>query len=200
MIFAAGFAASALEVVLLLAFQVLYGSLYRQVGLVVTVFMTGLAAGAWWAGRRPGRWNALTATRSGVLGSSRSTFSRHRLAVLAFAIATFAALLPLVLPRLGRLDDLLGGELGGQAVILGLAFVLAALVGHQFAQAAAAESGGPAVAAARLYSADLAGAALGALLVSAWLVPLFGVTTVCLLTAGLNAAAGAIAWGRTTPA
>jgi hypothetical protein len=73
-------------------------------------------------------------------------------------------------------------------------------VGHQFAQAAAAESGGPAVAAARLYSADLAGAALGALLVSAWLVPLFGVTTVCLLTAGLNAAAGAIAWGRTTPA
>ena len=46
-----GFAASALEVVLLLGFQALYGSLYRQVGLVVTVFMGGLAVGAWRAQR-----------------------------------------------------------------------------------------------------------------------------------------------------
>ena len=46
-VFASGFAASALEVVLLLGYQALYGSLYRQVGLVVTVFMAGLAVGAW---------------------------------------------------------------------------------------------------------------------------------------------------------
>jgi len=51
-IFAAGFAAAALEVVLLLGFQVLYGSLYRQVGLVVTAFMAGLAVGAWRVNRR----------------------------------------------------------------------------------------------------------------------------------------------------
>ncbi|MDD2763616.1 MAG: fused MFS/spermidine synthase [Opitutaceae bacterium] len=64
-IFASGFAASALEVVLLLGFQALYGSLYRQVGLVVTVFMAGLAAGAWMAGRRLDGWNALAATHAG---------------------------------------------------------------------------------------------------------------------------------------
>jgi spermidine synthase len=45
-LFASGFAASALEVVLLLAFQVLCGSVYHQVGVIVTVFMTGLAVGA----------------------------------------------------------------------------------------------------------------------------------------------------------
>jgi spermidine synthase len=46
-LFASGFAASALEVVLLLAFQVLCGSVYHQVGVIVTVFMAGLALGAW---------------------------------------------------------------------------------------------------------------------------------------------------------
>jgi hypothetical protein len=51
-VFAGGFAASALEVVLLLGYQVVYGSLYRGLGLLVTVFMAGLAAGAWWSARR----------------------------------------------------------------------------------------------------------------------------------------------------
>ena len=50
-LFASGFAGSALEVVLLLAFQVLCGSVYHQVGVIVTVFMVGLAVGAVWANR-----------------------------------------------------------------------------------------------------------------------------------------------------
>jgi predicted membrane-bound spermidine synthase len=52
-LFASGFAASALEVVLLLAFQVLCGSVYHQVGVIVTVFMAGLALGAFVANRLP---------------------------------------------------------------------------------------------------------------------------------------------------
>ena len=180
-IFASGFAASALEVVLLLGFQVLYGSLYRQVGLVVTVFMAGLAAGAWAANRR---------LAGGAVPGPGA------LALLAGAIAALAAGLPLLLGRLEGLDAAVGGAWAGPAVILLLGGGLAGLVGHQFPLAAAADPGAPAAAAARLYGADLAGAALGALLVSAWLVPAFGVTTVCLLTAGLNAAAGALAWRR----
>ncbi len=184
-IFAAGFAASALEVVLLLAFQVLYGSLYRQVGLVVTVFMAGLAAGAWSANRRLARPAAP---------------GPRRLALLAGAIGVLAAALPLVLTRLEGLDAAVGRDWGGQAVILLLGGALAALVGHQFPLAAAAGRGGPAATAARLYGADLAGAALGALLVSAWLIPIFGVTAVCLLTAGLNLIAAGLASRQPTPA
>jgi spermidine synthase len=45
-LFASGFAATSLEIVLLLAFQFLCGSLYYQVGVIVTVFMAGLALGA----------------------------------------------------------------------------------------------------------------------------------------------------------
>ncbi len=184
-ILAAGFAASSLEVVLLLAFQALYGSLYRQVGLVVTVFMAGLAAGAWAANRR--------LDRAPLPGP-------RRLALLACAIAALAAVLPAVLARLEGLDAAVGGEWAGQVLILLLGGALAALVGHQFPLAAAVERSGPAATAARLYGADLAGASLGALLVSAWLVPAFGLTAVCLLTAGLNAAAAALAWRQPTPA
>jgi spermidine synthase len=180
-IFAAGFAASGLEVVILLAFQVLYGSLYQQVGLVVTVFMAGLAAGAWWANRRRSRVVPLRV-----------------LVRLALAIAAFAALLPLLLRVLGRLDAAAGTELAGQGLILLLTLVLAMLVGAQFPLGGGAGTGEPAAVAAALYSADLAGAALGALLVSALLIPLLGVTAVCLLTAGLNAAAAALAWRMTT--
>ena len=182
-VFAAGFAASGLEVVLLLGYQVLYGSLYRQVGLVVTVFMAGLAAGAWWVNRPVGRERAAAGAR---------------LNVLALAIAVLATLLPAVLPHLARLDAAAGSALAGQAVILGLTFALATLVGAQFPLAAAADPAEAAATASRLYTADLAGASLGALLVSTLLVPVLGVTAVCLLTAGLNAAAAGIAW-RSTP-
>ena len=58
--------------------------------------------------------------------------------------------------------------------------------------------GDTAVTASRLYTADFAGAALGALLVSTLLVPLLGATTVCLFTAALNLGAATIAW-KTTP-
>jgi len=187
-IFAAGFAAAALEVVLLLGFQVLYGSLYRQVGLVVTVFMAGLAAGAWRANHR------LDHAASVRLAPVRL------LLLLSGAIAVLAALLPFILPQLGRLDAFTGSALSGQGIVLLLTFLLAALVGGQFPLAGATGSGEAAATAARLYTADLVGAALGALLVSTLLIPLLGVTAVCLLTAALNLAAAAIAWRMTTPA
>lgn len=171
-LFASGFAASTLELVLLLAFQIFYGSLYRQVGLVVTAFMAGLAFGA---------WRTTRPTAADVAG--------RRLAHLAFAVAAVAALLPLLLPRLAG-----WGDLAGQGAMLLATFVLAAIVGAQFPLAAAASDGEPAPVAARLFSADLIGAALGAWLASAWLIPAAGITTVCLLTAGLNLAVATIAW------
>ena len=54
-VFTTGFAASALEVVLLLGFQILYGSVYHQVGLIVTMFMLGLGIGSLVVGRGAAR-------------------------------------------------------------------------------------------------------------------------------------------------
>ncbi len=184
-IFASGFAASGLEVVILLGYQVLYGSLYRQVGVVVTVFMAGLAAGAWWA----------------THGSSRVTTGCRRrpgrtLVALACGVALLAAALPWLLRAPAVLEAATGGEAAGQGFILLLTFGLAWLVGAQFPLAGSADAAAVTAVAAGLFGADLVGAALGALLVSTLLLPLFGVTIVCLLTAGLNAAAAGLAWRR----
>jgi predicted membrane-bound spermidine synthase len=146
--------------------------------------MAGVAAGAWRANR-----NKLGGRVDEPLPPCRFV------AILSVAIAGLAALLPFILPQLGRVSAPVG-----QGVILLITFLLALLAGWQFPLAGAVEPGGAAAAASRLYTADLAGASLGALLVSALLIPLVGVTAVCLLTAGLNLAAAALAWRSAPPA
>ena len=170
-LFASGFAASSLEVVLLLAFQVLCGSVYHQVGVIITVFMSGLALGAWIANRPS--------------GSALGSLSR-----LAFLIAAYAALLPFLLPLLNHLGGSAASLAMVKAIIALLTLVLAVLVGMQFPLANRLEFDGTAAGAARLYTADFVGACLGALLACTLLLPLIGVTGVCLLTALLNVAGG----------
>ncbi len=166
-VFCGGFAASALEVVLLLAFEVFFGALYYQVGLIITVFMLGLVIGA----ALVGRW---------LVGWQR----RHLLG-LAAGVATVAAGLPLALLALERLEGPAAPAAQTIAIPL-LTLLLAVLVGMEFPLAARVEFHDPAATSARLYTADYAGGALGALLVSTLLIPVLGVFAVCFLTAGLN--------------
>ncbi len=119
-IFCGGLAGTALEVVLLLAFQILFGSLYYQVGLIVTMFMVGLVIGAMLVGRWQVQWN------------------RRHLAYLAAAIALFAALLPLALLGLAGVERFGWLEAGRVAIPL-LTLTLAMLVGMQFPLAARVE-------------------------------------------------------------
>ncbi len=177
-VFAGGFAASALEVVLLLGLQVLFGCVYHRVGLIVTMFMLGLAIGAM----------AMNAWGAGVPHHKL----RRRLVWLALAVAVYAAVLPWALTGLGSIGTGAVADLAAQGAILLLALVLAVLVGMQFPLAALVAYRDPAVTAARIYTSDYLGAALGALLVSTLLVPLLGVLAVCLLTAGLNVVAAAV--------
>ena len=109
----------------------------------------------------------------------------RRLAGLAFGVAVVAAVIPAVLQYAGQLP-----------VIVAVTFALAAVVGMEFPVASRAELTGGAAAAGRLYAADLVGACLGAWLASTLLIPLLGVTLVCVLTAVLNAVAGVVVWRR----
>jgi spermidine synthase len=185
-IFTTGFAASALEVVLLVGFQILYGCVYHRVGLIVTMFMLGLGIGSFTMNRLLWR------------------LGRRDLAKLEVAVAAYAVCVPAVLIGL----DGLGGTaaaVASQVVVPLLAMILAVLVGMEFPLAGkavlAAKDGGAdqgpdsravTSTAARLYTADYVGAALGALLVSTLLIPLFGVIAVCLLAAGLNLTSGVV--------
>jgi spermidine synthase len=176
-VFASGFAASALEVVLLLAFQVLYGSLYQQMGLIVTTFMLGLTLGAWVMNRRLA---ALT--------------GRASLSALALGVGLLAATLPLLLAGINRRS---GAAFTAPLAVPLLTLLLATLVGMEFPLANRLASTDTAATAARLFTADFVGASLGALLPSTLLIPLLGVTAVCLMTATLNLlAAAAVLFGK----
>jgi spermidine synthase len=199
-LFASGFAATTLEIVLLLAFQVLCGSVYHQLGIIVTVFMAGLALGAVMANRfreHPDDQQVVP-TGTNVVGTrccaSESVATAKHLAFLAFAIAGYAVLLSFLLPLLNRLGDTAASLVYIKAAIALLTLILAALVGMQFPPANRLEFDGTVAGASRLYTADFAGAFLGALLAGTLLIPLIGVTGVCLLTAALNVAGGAMAF------
>jgi len=166
-----GFAAAGLEFALLLGFQVLYGSLYRQMGLIVTLFMIGLAAGA------------ALGTRLRPAGDAR------RLGLLAAAVAGLALLIPPTLavlnaPRFEGVDTS-----AAQAVIPLWTLLLGALTGAAFPLAARATATDSPGAASEIFTADFIGAALGALLVSMLLIPLMGLFWTCAATAALNLAA-----------
>ena len=194
-VFGSGFAASALTVVLLLGLQALHGALYWQMGLVVTVFMAGLGAGAYWANRPPDLGPARAGWCRWLRGSvalpqAGPARANRRLAGLAFAIAGLACALPFCLRGLGQWTLAATMPVVVPGVVCGLTLVLALLVGLEFPVAGRIESQERAGAAARLYTADFAGACLGALLTSAWLVPAWGVGPACVIVAGLNLLGG----------
>ena len=215
-LFASGFAGSALEVVLLLAFQVLCGSVYHQVGVIVTVFMAGLAVGAMMANRCKVAQTSKSAV-SQVSQPADRLQSHHQptgksaiqqvwkpalqdahvlLAALAIGIAALATLLPPLLFSLNRMGGTAVSLLAIKAIFTSLTLILAVLVGAQFPLANRLQFDGTATGASRLYTADFVGASLGALLASTLLIPLVGVMGVCLLTAALNALAGGVLFWR----
>ena len=177
-VFATGFTASSLEVVLLVGFQILCGSVYHQVGLVVTMFMLGLGAGA--------------------LATNRSLARRRRrdLVWLLGGLAVFAACLPAALMGLGHLGSL-GVTAVAKAAIPLFTLLLAALVGMTFPLAAKLEMVRQSAARTSppwprgCIRPTISGRRWG-LLVSTLLIPLLGVVAVCLLTAGLCVLCGGI--------
>ena len=148
----AGMAGMTLEMVILLAFQVRYGSLYAQVSLIVTAYMVGMVLGSQGAASRP--WAAQRARRA--------------LLALMGALAAGAAVLPV----------LLGRPLPAVAFPL-LALLAGGWGGAVFPLALQAEGGDVGRAAGRLYGADLAGGCLGALLGGAFFIPLLGIPQTC---------------------
>jgi spermidine synthase len=162
-----------LQMMLLFAFQVLYGYVYAQVSLIVTTFMAGLALGAagsdWLLWRRP----------VASVGLARWALIGLQLAIAAYTGLFLLVLRPsmpapaLVFPGLALLAGLLGGA----------AFPL--LVGL----VANVQTDGRAV--GRLYGADLLGGCLGALLGGIVFVPLLGIPHTCVLVA-LVALAGVL--------
>ena len=119
-LFATGFAASGLEMVLLMGLQILYGCLYHQVSLIMTMFMAGLAIG------------------SLVMNRCLERRTRKDLVWIGLGLAAYAAGLPTILVAISRLAPEVAVAAAPIAIPL-LALVLAVLVGLTFPLAAKAD-------------------------------------------------------------
>jgi len=169
---AMGFTLIGLELLILLAFQATHGYVYHQLAIVIAALMAGMALGAWRAVRGTAGLRALA--RIQLLAAAAPV----ALCLLFASPIQFTLLFPAV--------ALTAGFLGG----------------YQFPVASRVFFNGPARSPGTLYGLDLAGACLGAVALSLYLVPVFGFLKTALLMAIVNAAPAALllACGRRTPA
>lgn len=157
-LFSTGFTVMGSEILVIFAFQIYYGYIYSQIGLIVTVFLGGLLPGAWWISRRAG----------------------SPVRFMAWADLCLILLLGMFLLMLA------GGEgIPSISMLLGFGFAVSLLCGGQLA-AALQISGGDNLAVTRVFSADLMGAAAGVLLTSVLLIPLAGIVMTILALLALK--------------
>lgn len=184
---AMGFTLIALEILLLLGFQSLYGFIYHQLSMVIAAFMVGMGLGAWRALRSGDAGAGFLAARSGM----------RSLALLQCIAALSPILLVLLFGLLGRIQGRTSLWLVSQLVFPALALACGFLGGFQFPRASRIYlpiSERAQVNVGALYALDLAGSALGAVIVSVYLVPVFGFLNTALLVGLANLAPAALAW------
>jgi spermidine synthase len=164
LVFVAGFVQMALQVIVILLFQAYYGYVYSVLGFVAAGFMFGAFIGAW---------------------AAKIFWRESRKAIVVLTVQVAASLYPLVfLLWRSALPDTLATVLA-----MVLSFGAGCLGGLQFALGNKLAEG---KATAELYALDVGGAALAAILVGIFLVPLWGVDRTAVYCAGLNLAVAVI--------
>jgi spermidine synthase len=134
------------EILVIFAFQIYFGYIYFQIGVIVTLFLTGLLPGALWGSRLATDAKRLLALTDGVIIILMGIF--------LIALQGFGSRLPV-------------------AFFLMFGFSISLLCGCQF-PIALRYQGDDNPAATRFFSADLIGAAAGTLVTSMVLIPYLG--------------------------
>lgn len=135
------------EILVIFAFQIFFGYIYLQIGIIITVFLAGLLPGAWFGNRLRRQGKQVLAITDGLLIAL--------LAILIIALDKGSDRLPVLF-------------------FLSFGFIVSLACGFQFPVALYLR-GSDAGAATRTFSADLIGAACGTLLTSVALIPYFGI-------------------------
>jgi spermidine synthase len=174
-----GLGTMALEILVLVLYQIRLGSLYRELGVLIAAFMAGMAAGSLVLSRWPGRPRGGLRRLAGLQGG---------LAVLAALLALWlqggpsaAAAWPEFWTRAGYVLVLVAAGFGGGGI-----FALSAALWQEVQPEGRGQGG-------MLYAADLLGATLGTLGVSLLVLPVWGIVPALWLVAFLHAGAGVTA-------
>jgi spermidine synthase len=158
---ATGFTLMALQILVLLAFQSAYGYVYHQLAILIGLCMGGIALGSWMGIRR----NRL---------SDRAPL--RSMAITQALLALSAPALLLSVSLLMSLSGMAATWIAAQVVFPALATLCGVLGGFQFPIAAQiylrVPNGRPGL--GTLYAIDLLGGCAGTLLLSTYLIPVFG--------------------------
>ena len=179
-IFTTGLTAMIFSLAIIFTFQTFYGYLYHQIGLLVAIFMAGIA-----------------------LGSLLITHRLHRLKEYSFLflkieilIIFFAILLPFIFMTL---SSQLENKIVSSLLYLGflvMSFLAGIFTGFQFPLAVKIYLNNPlrkeklGQTAGLLYGADLFGGFFGGLLGGVFLLPLLGLRETCFMMAMIKASSG----------
>ena len=163
-----GFAGMLFDLILIFAFQVLFGYIFYWLGLLVTAFMAGVMAGGMWMAAR----------------IKKADNVMPLLIRLEVALIVFAFLLPVIFLRAGPLLALPWFDILLRIVFLLLSFLSGMLVGAEFPLAnreylrLSHDIGSTA---GLLYSADLWGGWIGGILGGVLLLPVLGLVQTSLV-------------------
>jgi len=179
---ATGFTVMALQIFVLLAFQSVYGYVYHQLAILIAMCMAGIALGSWLGIRR-------------IRSSDRPP---HRIiATTQFLLALSGPALIFIVSLLSKISGTATTWLAAQFVFPVLAALCGMLGGYQFPIATEIyldkddRSGRSRLGA--LYAIDLLGGCVGALLLSGYLIPVFGFWKTAWLSAAVNLAPALLA-------
>ncbi len=167
-IFMAGFTSIFLEILIVLSFQIFYGYIYSKIGLILTLFMLGLALGAFFIQKRANR--------------KRINF-KSLILIQLFQVILVSLLLFLVLyfSQISPPEFLVEGFLllviTFSGILGGMEFTLA---NHLFLKKKTTKRAGTG------YSIDLFGSSLSSILASAILIPLLGIPTTLMMILVIN--------------
>lgn len=164
-LFTGGFTASSLELLILVSFQVIYGYVFLATGIILALFMAGIALGSFSFKRM-------------IPVPTEKKYIHIQVSLALFSLGFPFVILALNLPGMPVIMV--------QVVFLLLTLILSFITGLEFAMASAIGSKDITLKTSFNYSADLFGSAIGAFVTTLFLLPFLGIVTSCLVMVMLN--------------
>ena len=168
-----GFSEIVFEIIVILSFQIIYGFLYYKLGLMLTSFMVGLLLGSIYIAKKLDK-----------IEDPVGAFIKIQICVTLYPL-----ILPVVFSLVAQNRSLHLSWLGSNIIFPALPVIAGFIGGLQFplgnkiylsGRRGVGQTGGT------TYGIDLIGACLGALLVSAFIIPIIGIFQTCIAVGLLN--------------
>ena len=157
-----GFTAAVFEILIIFTFQTFFGYVYSAIGLIIAIFMGGLAVGS-------------------IIGNRYSAEKKH----FVFA-QTLLALYALIFCFYWDLQSVIMNNLVSMLLFGLITLTVSGITGYQYVTGTKILGGNSSHNAPLMYAVDLFGAALGTIVLTVILLPLAGVIFSCLIMAFLN--------------